>query len=488
MEALNAVLLFLGSLLCLSFLYSGLGLLVYILATGAVTAMGLFAPPPGRWRVLGTLARLGYAGFFAFMVFLLIVWGMRLSWTMPFWTVALVVLLSLGAVATLLRPGLGVRIPFTLPIGIAIITCLLGWRREEGYVRCDDYVRAGNQPGVEILVPTVAALNGCTPGASFPIMRYPRKIWEAPDANRYVVTTTFASDPPPDQDIPAGAYDGLFCEIYADASHPPRCLGGLFGKAHQIEEVDSRDQFFSCAWGLRSNGGRRTSAVFRLSRSAPLTILQERRFYDIALMYGVYEPVGDVYHPLTDECDGPILSLRGEDFSSLETLPVPTCPGQTLYDPDLDRGVMCGGFDLFSGFTLRPWSYRVIAREGALTSPVWLSWGCDWDPQHKTVYATIANLGLLAAIDAESGRVVDTRFVGFALRAVAVDAPRGRVYLSDFLAGDVFAIDLESGEEVARWFAGHYLRELRLSRDGDTLLTASNLGVVRIALDPKPDI
>jgi DNA-binding beta-propeller fold protein YncE len=95
----------------------------------------------------------------------------------------------------------------------------------------------------------------------------------------------------------------------------------------------------------------------------------------------------------------------------------------------------------------------------------------------------VANLGLLATIDYDTGRVERTQFVGFGLRSVAFDKLRRRIYVADFLGGNVLSIDVDSGAEVGRWFVGHYIRELQVSRDHSRLLTTSNLGIVRINLD-----
>jgi hypothetical protein len=259
-------------------------------------------------------------------------------------------------------------------------------------------------------------------------------------------------------------------------------VGGEEGKAHEIDEIAPRDELFSCAWGMHSDDEHHRSVIYRLSRGAPLAVLGEHDVDDGFVMYGFYDPRSDVYHPFTDEC-GPIRSVSGSDLSPLPELPISTCPGATVYDADADEGVMCGGLEGFVAFRLHPWMHRPIARVANPTGRAWLSWGCDFDRQGRKVYATVANLGLLAIIDYDTGRVDRTWFVGFALRSVAFDALRRRVYLAGFLGGDVISIDADSGVELARWFVGHYVRELKISRDHSKLLTTSNLGLVRISLD-----
>jgi len=476
--------------MCLSLLYSVFEAIGPLVGASFATATWLVAsirPPLGR--ILGAvrhLARLGNGAFHLFAFYLAVAWGPRLAWSIPGWALALAALLLLGALATFRRTQQNLRIPIALPVGIIILASLLGWLREEGFARCDDYHRLRTQSGLEILFPSTDEFTRCEPGQSFPILRYPRKIWESPDSRRYVVTTTISSDPRT-RNQPhrgGGSYDGLFCEVRADGSGRPHCVGGVSGKTHQVDVIEPRGELFSCAWGLDPDGrGRgKRSAIFRLSQQEPLEILEEHSIYGTFAMYGFYDPATDEYHTLTDEC-GPILSFRGSDFATRPALPVADCPGATIYDAARNEGVMCGGMMGFVAFRLDPWRHRIIGRKNNPSGRLWLSWGCDWDPVGRAVYALVPNLGILAVIDYDTGMVRQTHFVGFALRTVAFDAPRHLVYLSDFLGGDVIAIDANTGNEVNRWFAGHYLRELRIARDGKKLLTASNLGIVRIDLE-----
>src|SRR5690606_5914398 len=102
-----------------------------------------------------------------------------------------------------------------------------------------------------------------------------------------------------------------------------------------------------------------------------------------------------------------------------------------------------------------------------------LSWGCNWDPEARVAYVAIPNLGLLATIDYDSGDVRRTDFVGFGMRSITVDARRGRLYLTNFLAGYVASIDPVNGEEVARWPVGRFPRFTSLSRDGASLFVGT---------------
>jgi hypothetical protein len=485
----NAGLFFLAGLMSLSFLsttlgYSFAGVLLVVAAAAFVTAMRVAAGADrigGRGRqALVRLAWVGNACFHGFLLYFAIVWGARLGWTMPWWGKVLALVLLVAALATARRPANRVGVPIALPLSLVIILCLLGWGRAEGWVRCDDYLRARAQDGVEILFPTTDDLAGCKPGEVFSVRRYPRKIWESPDGGRYVVTTTPSAEPPGAAGVPEDIYDGLFCELSADGTGRPHCVGGMEGKAHEIQESEPLDQLLSCAWAERA--GHRTSSIFRLSRSASLAILGEHRMDGILAVNGFYQPKADEYHVFTDQNE-PMRSVRASDFAEIPGLPIANSPGAIVYDAERDEGVMCGGVDAFAAFRLMPLSYRLLAREGNPLRYFWMSLGCDFDRAGRKVYTTIPSLGLLAVIDYDTGRVERTHFVGFALRSVAFDATRQRVYIADFLGGDVLAVDAATGEEIRRWFVGPYIRETLISRDGKKLLTTSHLGIGRIDLE-----
>ena len=118
----------------------------------------------------------------------------------------------------------------------------------------------------------------------------------------------------------------------------------------------------------------------------------------------------------------------------------------------------------------------------------WLSivWGCEFDPVARRAWAAVADLGLLLTLDYDSGAVLDRRFIGMGMRSMALDAARHRLYVANFLRGDVVSYDLGTGAEAGRWFAGRFVRGLRLSRDGRSLWVGSNLGVLSISLEAVP--
>jgi DNA-binding beta-propeller fold protein YncE len=99
------------------------------------------------------------------------------------------------------------------------------------------------------------------------------------------------------------------------------------------------------------------------------------------------------------------------------------------------------------------------------------------------VYVALGNLGLLATIDYDSGELLQSSYVGIGARHLAVDRARRRIYVSNFLRGDVRAIDIDTGRTVDEWFTGRFVRFVSLSRNGRWLYAPSTMGIVRVALD-----
>ncbi len=482
----NAAVFFAAATLCFSFLSTSISGLLFFAIVGVATLLHEFAGIDWRHRGMWMRwpARMADAALHLFFAYLAVAWTYSLGWTVPGWLWGVVILLSLSAFISHRAVSTRIRIPAALPIGVLIAACMVGWRREEGLARCDDYRRVRQQPGVAVMFPPVDHLATCDQGESIPIRRFPRKIWESPHGERYVLTTTAPYNTNSEVELPAGNYDGLFCEVSADGSGRPHCVGGIRGKAHQVDDAEQLNQLLACAWGLSDpDGSFSYGAIYRLSRDSPLTVLEEHRLQEASPVFGFYQPSTDEYHFLTDEC-GAVRSLRGSDFSPLPDWPVANCAGAVVYDPKRDEGILCGGVGgPFAAFAVNPWQYRPLALEGNPAGRLWLSWGCDLDWATRKVYATVPNLGLLVVMDYDSGRVERAHFVGFALRAVAFDASRQRVYLADFLGGNVRAFDAITGQEIMRWFVGRFVREVHISRDGKQLLSTSTLGVVRINLD-----
>jgi hypothetical protein len=114
----------------------------------------------------------------------------------------------------------------------------------------------------------------------------------------------------------------------------------------------------------------------------------------------------------------------------------------------------------------------------------WLafSFGCDWDPATRRTFVALPNVGAVAELDYDTGRMVDLARARVGLRYLRYDADRRRLYSSDFLRGSVVELDADSKRELRSWFVGRFARDVRLTRDRNGLLAATNLGVIRIRL------
>jgi hypothetical protein len=214
---------------------------------------------------------------------------------------------------------------------------------------------------------------------------------------------------------------------------------------------------------------------------------------DTGVAEGYYDPDADEIGLLDDECSG-LTRFRASDLSPLPRLPAPFCPGEVHYDSIRHEGIICfaaavplarlvlgtGGF-VSVAFHDNPFSYRLLG-----AADVWrygaAVWGCDFDPAQRVAWSAIANLGVIAVTDYDTGRITQTWLAEPGLRSVAFDANRRRLYMSNFLRGDVIALDANSGRQIRRWFVGRFARYVALARDGNSLLATSNLGVVRIPL------
>jgi hypothetical protein len=107
-------------------------------------------------------------------IYLTLAFGSALAWTLPLWYRALVLLGFVLAAITSFRRFAAWPLPWSVPLGFWIAACLVGWAREEWWIRCDDALHAIAQPGVRIVVPTTREQLQCTAGASIPLGYYPR--------------------------------------------------------------------------------------------------------------------------------------------------------------------------------------------------------------------------------------------------------------------------------------------------------------------------
>ncbi len=413
--------------------------------------------------------------------------GTVLAWSIP-WPQWLVIAGASVACAATAFGRTPVRVPLALPLGLLLTAAAAGWMREDGLVRCDDYLRL-RATGATLAIPSTPEMVDCTPGETLIVDRYPRQFWEAPHGRGFIVTSQRG-----DHDYSLGrdagrrvpAYlSGAICAV-AEGLPAPECFGA--GKADGIAEAPDSDRLY-----VTSHDGDRTFLSI-LPRSGGVRPLAQRELPMKAGLFFLDEP-RDVLGLSEDEGRN-VYILRASDLQRLHTVPAPLIVDQMRYDPTRNEGVMCAsGGDVFDGgrypaaaFTGAPFAFRPLAPSTRHpTSWIAATWGCDWDPVARRVYVAVASLGLIQEIDYDTGALLRSLYVGPGARPVVFDARRRLLYVAFFLEGTVLALDARSGAEVARWPAGRFVRSMGLSRDGTALFVASNLGLVRIPLPPAGD-
>lgn len=460
----------------------------WVLALSLLILGGLAAVATrARLRWVRVLALAPLVIVHLFWIYVVLSLGTLLAWAPPPAVRWLVVLLAVAATAGALVPRARFRLPTALPLGLWIAACLISWVREDGVIRCDDYF-ALRASGVSVLVPTTEELEHCRPGELLRTGHYPRRVWEAPEGGRLVMTTQLGLGrfSPPGR-VVHDRFPGTVCDVPVGGT--PSCFGG--GKAQALVESPRRDRLFVAGWQQRFEDGN-NGVLYILPRTAPLRPLAEVH---------VPENVGELYYDFTTDTVG-LLSdegrdlrpVRVSDFAVLDSIPAPIVPGATHYDESRGEGVFCfaagplrrleGQAFLSVAFRGNEFSARPLG--GSHTNPTaWISmvWGCDWDQATRLVYAADASLGVLVTLDYDSGEILDRRRIEFGVRYVTLDKKRNVVYLANFLGGDVVALDLSTGAEGGRWFVGRFVRHAVLTRDQHALLVTSNMGVVRIPLD-----
>ncbi|UJR84384.1 YncE family protein [Sandaracinus amylolyticus] len=488
-------LFFVGAALALVFVRSMYGTTELVVVAAVVTALRVVADLQHRarpaLRVAGLLAGAALAPLVALLAYAALAWGTLLAWTVPWWAKLLVSALAGAAVVTGRPSWRHARVPFLLPLGAWITLCLAGWRIQELYARCDDYLEAVAHPAVDVVLPTTPALRDCRPGETIEIGRYPRVVWELPDRERLVVTTQPAL-PLDGEGHPDGPLSGAICE-WRIGSPAARCFGE--GKAQGIVEDAARDRLLVASWGRwpRPGGGQpHRGKLYELPLSGPF----EPRA--IAMQDGsvgelIYDPEDEHAYGITDE-GGELVPIHVDTLRAEPEVRAPIFgAGAVRYDAARHEGLLCtsGGpvsrIDgrLFMLPAVRGAPLRLRAL-GADTPLAWITmtWGCDWDPAGRRAYMNVPNLGLTAVLDYDSGALLQTAFTGFGMRAITFDPARRRLYLANFLGGFVAAIDASSLQELERWPVGRYPRMVALSRDGRSLFVGTNIGVVTIALEP----
>jgi len=487
-RAAELLLYFVGAAVALAGIIPPSSVVVIAVAAAVVTALHLaaYTHGAGAMRVLRWIARPILCALYAGWAYLAIVFGWLLGWSVP-WSIRIVLLLLAAlAIISARRPIGGVKVPILLPLGIWITLCLLGWKREDGVIRCDDYARFLSDRAATLMIPTTEALASCAPGKVLRLERYPRRIWEAPDSSRFLVTTQPGynylehGEPVPDP------LDGGVCEFGADGSHRG-CVKAAY-KTQAIWDAERLDRVFAVGWNGMDGG------LFAFPRTGALRVVAEVRTPGNG-GDGYYDPDADEIG-LLDETAAPLTRYRASDFSPLPTLRAPFAPGEIHYNPSRHEGIFCFSSGplaralgtpsayLSAAFSGHPFSYRLLgaASPWAYAAAVW---GCDFDPDKRVAWIAIASLPVIAVVDYDTGRVIDTWWAEAGLRSAVFDAARRRLYVCNFLRGDVIAFDVDSGRKLQEWFVGRFTRYVGISRDRNALFATSNLGVVRIPLAPE---
>jgi hypothetical protein len=415
--------------------------------------------------------------------YLCVAFGILLGWTTPLWFRGLCVLLIAAPTLGRVLPSRNwLRLPIIFPLGLWIGGVLAGWYREDGAIRCDDYLRAVAQAGASIVEPSSEALARCKPHDVLRVDRYPRRVWESPDRIHLVVTTQRGIE----KMMPAGRqvdsrFSASVCRLSLADHAAPVCVGQ--GKAQLIMANEGRGRLYVPVWSQPDPKQR--GVLYELPIEGPFRPLRELRFKE-NVQEGYYDPTADILALTVDEATG-LHPVVASTMESLPVVPPAVVPDETRFDPSRREGVFCSGgmpsSDLASvvvAFAGWPPQLRPIGKLD-LRKPwqVVLTWGCDWDPQTRRIYVTAANLGMLQVYDYDTGEFLYQRFIGFGMRAILLHA--GKLYIANFLDGDVIETD-PGGKPLRSWFVGRFVRNLSLTRDGTSLWTTSNLGVLRIAL------
>lgn len=467
-------------------LYSTLGPPFVLTAAAGSTAIHLASRQriPGRgWAVLRWAGRALMLLVAGFMAYLAVALGSLLAWSFAPWVWATLALLAAASVATTVRPWLGLRIPLVLPVGGWIAACLLGWVQNEHGVRCNDIARLSAQPGVSLMVPSLAPGVACAPGAHVIPPGHPRKLYATRDTGRWLASANLSQAP----NVP-GAFTGGACVLMLDAeASPPRTECAYPGMYHLAYRPD-RDEVFGVGFG----------GIIRSTATSPL-----RPLAAVPPDPSVPPPIAVQYFSTLDSNRIDVFyddfqtreQRRGDDLTVVERTRFLVGPEEVRFDPERREGVHC--FASTPLLTLDGKGFLALAwkddptRIRLLGSSDELPWaflafsdGCDFDPGRRRVYVGVATLGLIAVLDYDTGRLADLFWGGFGLRAMTLDTRRQRLYASSFLPGEVRELDAHTGTLMRRWFVGRFVRDVELAEEETALYTTSTMGVARIQLTP----
>jgi hypothetical protein len=208
---------------------------------------------------------------------------------------------------------------------------------------------------------------------------------------------------------------------------------------------------------------------------------------------GIYDMSLDVIYVIGN--DGTmIIPVEGASLTPSPAIPVaqPMLADYGQYDQTRHEGILCGAAGPISAVANGGRSYLAVTFHGnplelrdlggSMLAWIAFSFGCDWDLVSRHVFVALPNLGAIAVIEYDSGRLVDIAPADIGLRFLRYEPHHRRLYAGDFLRGSVVEIDADSMRESRRWFVGRFARGIRVTRDVEALLVATNLGVVRIRL------
>jgi hypothetical protein len=463
-------------------LYKLTGLPTVVLMTVVVTGLYALAGWGARaapLRIAGRIAIAALVLVHAFWVYEFFAFGWLLGWTTPLWMRAVSGALAAAALASRWPAWRGPRAPLALPVCLFTAGALSGWAREEARVRCADYRRVVGQRGVEVLAASADGLGTCSEG-SFALTRTPRLIWEDAESQRYVFTTQVARADRDPNLLTGGPISGSICEI-PFAGGTPHCVGAM-PKSHGLIPAPELDRLFVAAWGKRG-------ALYELPLHDRLEILPTLDL-DEKVVSGWFDAPSGTLGVYCDEARW-MHVIDARSLVEVERRPSPLLPDAIRWNAAAREGVAC--FASGPLFPLQGKPYAAVAvsatpwQERRLGGGAWswlaLSWGCDWDRERGDVHAAIPTLGVVATLGFRDGEVKDFTWTGLGYRGVGFDARRRRVYVSNFLRGDLIALDADGGGIVRRWYVGAFVRGLLVAHDSRYLLAASNVGVVRIDLE-----
>ncbi|HRI70458.1 MAG TPA: hypothetical protein PK156_39775, partial [Polyangium sp.] len=249
------------------------------------TAFAVSRSDVRRWMRMIAFAMICSA--YALWTYESIAFGGELAWTIS-WPIWLLIFgLVVGVFFTHRPKWKYLEIPPVLPMGVVVVASLLGWKSEEGRVRCEDWRAVTEQTGVRIIVPTVP--HTCAGDDRIPVARFPRHIAETADGSAYVITTQLRNRSMDNRKDESQQFSGPVCTVPVDGSDSPACVG--IGTAQGITEAPNLDRFFVANWGLVLPGERRGGRIYAIDRKRPIQVLAEQE---------VNALTGEVYYDPVD--------------------------------------------------------------------------------------------------------------------------------------------------------------------------------------------